>query len=209
MTGKGKNDNLLKRLNMEIEYEATFPNIDKEKVRAVLRKIGSDLVRPEFLQKRVVFNLPSGHEINGGWVRVRDEGDKITMSLKIVDGAKIENQKEICLNVSDFDAAEELLINLGCERKAYQESRRELWMINNVEITIDEWPFLEPFVEIEGKSEEDVKSVADKMGFDYSKALFCSVATLYGKKYNLPEEFINNKTPRITFGGANPFKNYE
>jgi len=193
---------------MEIEYEATFPNIDKERIRTTLRKINAELVRPEFLQKRVVFNLPSGHEISGGWVRVRDEGDKITMSLKIVDGAKIENQKEIFLNINDFNAAEELLTNLGCERKAYQESKRELWMIDDVEITIDEWPFLEPFVEIEGKSEKEVKLIADKMGLDYSKAIFCSVATLYSKKYNLSEDIINNKTPRITFDDNNPFEKY-
>ncbi len=191
---------------MKTEYEATFPEINKEETRNRLRNAGAKLLRPEFLQKRVVFNLPKGHEIKGGWLRVRDESDKITMSLKIVTGGKIENQKEICLKVDDFKKAESLLVAIGCQEKAYQESKRELWSFDNVEITIDTWPFLEPFVEIEGKSEKAVKEASQKLGFDYSKALFCSIDTLYSRKYGIPDDFINNKTPKIVFGGKNPFR---
>jgi len=190
---------------MEIEYEATFINIDKQDIREKLRKIKAELLHPEFLQKRIVFNLPKGNEIKGGWARVRDEGDKITMSLKIVDGASIESQKEICLKIDSLEKAEEFLILLGCEKKAYQENKRELWKIDGIEATIDEWPFLEPFVEIEGDSEESVKQIAEKLGFDYKNALFCSIDTLYSKKYNLSEDVINNQTPKIVFEMKNPF----
>ena len=190
---------------MKIEYEATFTNIDKQDIRERLRKIKGKLIRPEFLQKRIVFNLPKGNEIKGGWVRVRDEGDKITMSLKVVDGIGIESQKEICLKIDNFKEAEEFLTILGCQKKAYQENKRELWEIDGVEITIDEWPFLEPFVEIEGESEESVKHIAEKLGFDYEKALFCSIDTLYSNKYNLSEDIINNQTPKIVFEMENPF----
>jgi len=190
---------------MEIEYEATFINIDKDEYRQKLQQAGAKLVKPEFLQRRVVFHLPKGHEINGGWLRVRDEADKITMSLKIVDGDKIENQKEICLKVDNFDEGIEFLSKMGCEKKAFQENKRELWILDDVEITIDEWPFLEPYLEIEGKSEEKVKAVAQKLGLDYSKAMFCSVAPIYSKKYNVSEDVINNNTEEITFNGKNPF----
>src|SRR3989344_4356730 len=153
---------------MYTEFEATFTNVRKEDIRAKLTRAGAKLIKKEFLQKRTVFNLPKGHEINGGWLRVRDEGDKITMSLKIVDGNKIENQKEIQLLVDSFNEAVKLLETVGAAKKAYQESKRELWKLDNIEITIDEWPFLEPFIEIEGHSEYEVKNVAAKLGFDYS-----------------------------------------
>ena len=190
---------------MKIEYEATFLNIDKQEMRERLRKIKGKLIRPEFLQKRIVFNLPKGNEIKGGWVRVRDEGDKITMSLKVVDGIGIESQKEICLKIDSLEKAEEFLTILGCEKKAYQENKRELWKIDGIEATIDEWPFLEPFVEIEGDFEESVEHIAKKLGFDYEKALFCSIDTLYSNKYNLSEDIINNQTPKIVFDMKNPF----
>lgn len=189
---------------MKIEYEATFINIDKEKIRKKLKEVGAKLVRPEFLQKRVVFNPPKGHEIKGGWLRVRDEIDKITMSLKVVDGNKIDNQKEICLEVDAFQKAELLLTAIGCEKKAYQENKREIWEINGVEICIDEWPFLEPFVEIEGKSEKTVKRIAKKLGFNYRDALFCAVDLLYNKKYGVSYAVIN-KITKITFESQNPF----
>jgi len=191
---------------IKIEYEATFANIAKKDARVRLRKAGAELIRPEFLQKRVVFNLPKGHEIKGGWLRVRDEGKRITMSLKVIDGNKIRDQKEILLEVNSFIEAQQLLIEIGCKKKAFQESKREIWQLDNVEITVDEWPFLEPFVEIEGKAEKPVKSVCRKLGFDYSKALFCSVDTLYANKYGLSKEIITNQTPKIFFDMKNPFK---
>lgn len=192
---------------MKIEYEATFTNINKDHVRNKLKIIGATMMRAEFLQKRIVFTMPKGHEIKGGWLRVRDEGNKITMTLKIVDGDRIENQKEVLLTVDDFHRAEEFLTTLGCEKTSYQENRRELWKLDDVEITIDEWPFLEPYVEVEGNSEDVVKDVSKKLGFNYQDAMFGTVTTLYSKKYNIPEMVINNNILKIIFEMQNPFDN--
>lgn len=190
---------------MDIEYEATFTNINKEEIRSLLIKAGAELIRKEYLQKRAVFDLPKGNEIEGGWLRVRSEGDKTTMSLKVVDGDRIENQREIQLVVDSYDKAKNFLRNIGCLERAYQENKREWWRLDDVDITIDEWPFLEPFVEIEGKSEKDVQAVSDKIGFDYNKARFCSVDVLYSEKYNLSLKVINEEMPRIVFEMETPF----
>lgn len=190
---------------MDIEFEATFINIDKNEYRKKLAEIGAELIKPEFLQKRVTFKLPNGHEIKGGFLRVRDENDKITMSLKVMDGDKIENQKEICLQVDNFKKAEDFLLNIGCVKKSYQETKRELWVLDEVEITIDEWPFLEPLIEIEGVSEEAVKKVSEKLGFNYADAFFGAAGTIYSRKYNISEDIINNHTSEILFDGKNPF----
>ena len=128
------------------------------------------------------------------------------MTLKVVDGIRIQSQKEINLEVNDFEKANQFLIALECKKKAYQENKRELWDLNGVEITIDEWPFLEPILEIEGKSERAVKSVCKKLKLDYSKALFCAIGAIYSKKYGISEYIINNKTPKIVFEMKNPFK---
>ncbi len=189
---------------MKIEYEATFTNVEKDEIRKLLTGLGARLIKPEFLQKRVVFDMPKGHDIEGGWLRVRDEGDIVTMSLKIVDGDKIENQREIFLKISDFREGEELLNMIGCQKRSYQETKRELWKLDGVEIMIDEWPFLDPFVEIEGNSEYDVKIVSEKMGFQWSKALFCAVGKIYELKYGIKERAIN-RIPKIIFDMENPF----
>ena len=41
---------------MDIEYEATFVNINKDEIRKRLKDSGAKLIKPEFLQKRVNFN---------------------------------------------------------------------------------------------------------------------------------------------------------
>jgi len=192
---------------MDTEYEATFPNINKGEIRLKLTKAGAKLVKPEYLMTRLVFDLLPSKRIPGAWLRVRQEGDKTTMSLKIIKGNKITDQQEICLEVDNFKRAVDFLETIGCPRKAYQESRRELWKLNQTEITIDEWPYLEPFVEIEGSSEKQVKRVSKILDFNYQQALFCSVDTLYHQKYGIPTNIINFQTPIIAFDQENPFIN--
>jgi adenylate cyclase, class 2 len=190
---------------MKVEYEATFTKINKDEIRKTLPAVGAKLEKAEFLQRRTVFHLPAGNAIKGGWVRVRDEGDKITMSVKVVDGADIKNQKESCLIVDNLEEAEIFLQTIGCLRKSYQETKRELWVIDGIEVTIDTWPFLETFIEVEGKSEEDVKSVSIKIGMDWAEAKFCAVDALYAEKYGISVDQINNQTPEIIFEMENPF----
>ena len=190
---------------MDIEYEAAFFPIVKKDIRYRLKKAGATLIHPEYLQKRTAFHLPKGHEIAGGWVRVRQEADKVTLSVKIVDGHTIENKREVCVEVGDFKRTEEILMALGCRKKAYQENKRELWKMDNVEVTIDEWPYLEPFVEIEGPNAEAVQRAAEKIGFDWGKAIFHSVDYMYHLKYGVPQERVYDSTPRITFADPCPF----
>lgn len=191
---------------MQTEYEATFANIFKDDIRDRLKRAEAVLVRSEFLQKRVNFHLPKESTVAEGWIRVRDEGEQVTMSIKsVVQNETMDGQKELCLVVDSFGKAEEFLQELGCVKKAYQESKREIWSIEGVEICIDEWPWLEPFVEIEGKSEEDVKRVSEQLGFVWEKALFGAVDMQYEKKYGVSRVRINNETPRFMFGEKCPF----
>jgi adenylate cyclase, class 2 len=191
---------------MKTEFEATFTNIVKSDVRKRLRQARAMLIYKEHLMKRVVFSFPAGHKLKGGWLRVRQEKDKITMSIKIINGQRIKDQKELCLTVDNFAAAQEFLKLVGCPQKSYQETKRELWRLNGVEITIDHWPFLEPLIEVEGRSEASVKKACEKLGFDYSQAVFCSADVLYENKYHWPIKKIVH-IPRLTFKMKNPFKN--
>jgi len=193
---------------MQIEYEATFTNINKEGIREKLKKDGAELIKPEFLQRRVVFNMPKGYEDNSVWIRARDEGDKITMSIKQAgkDSNQIHNIKELKLIVDSFENAEKFLSTLHCQKKSYQETKREIWELDGVEICLDEWPYLEPLMEIEGNNEESVKNTSQKLGLDYGKAKFCSATELYSEKYGISCDAINNGIPEITFEGKNPFE---
>ena len=182
---------------MNIEFEATFIDINVDRVRKKLQKLGAKLIQSERLMRRVNFYTPR-KDIKG-WIRVRDEGNKITLSMKQNWGNKIEDQREVYLKIDNFDEGIKLLESLGAIRKSYQETKREEWSYKNTEVSIDTWPGLDPFVEIEAKDEETVKEVAVELGFDYSKALFGPVAVVYEKKLGILPEIINNQTPEITF----------
>jgi len=190
---------------MQIEYEAKFTDINKSDIRRRLKKAGAKLIHPEFIMKRYVWHFPPGHQVKGAWVRVRQEYGRVTMSVKIVDGRKLKDQREIYITVDDMEKAREILNAIGCIERAYQESKRELWKLGSVEITIDEWPFLEPFVEIEGKSEIAIKKISRKLGFNYKKAIFGSVDFQYADRYKISLKKINQGTPLIKFKMPNPF----
>lgn len=190
---------------MEIEYEAKFLDINKEELRGKLGAVGAKLIKPETFYRRAVFFLPKGHEIEGGWLRVRDEGDKVTVSLKATQNGQIDKQKEVMLVVDNYEKARQLLTEIGCVEKAYQETKREIWHFDEVEITIDEWPYLEPYVEVEGNSEEAVKKVAKLLDFDYAQAIFGAADQVISKKYGIAEDVINNKISRIVFNEENPY----
>lgn len=189
---------------MQTEWEASFWSIDKDKVRARLTAAGAELIYPERDMRRYGFFPPVGTTLQKSWVRIRDEGDRVTMSIKQV-GAKLDEQKELEIIVNDFETGAEFLRTLGCKEKAFQETRRELWRIGVVDIVIDSWPFLEPLVEIEGPSEVAIREVAERLGFVWVDARFTSVAEAYMEKYGVTYERINTGTPRLVFGGPNPF----
>jgi len=190
---------------MKIEFEATFIEVSFDQFRKRLANSGAKLVKDEFLQTRVIINPPLAVKNKNSWLRLRDEADRITLTYKVITGYKIEDQKEVCLEVDDFAKTLELLQLLGCEVKAYQESKREMWLLDGVEICLDQWPYLPPFVEIEGQSEAAVKAVAEKVGFDYTTALFGNVGNLYQKKYGIEPDLIHEKISRLTFTDPNPF----
>jgi len=177
---------------METEIEAKFPDIDIEKVRAKLREVGATLVYPERFMRRKNFDYPDLRLGKvGGWVRVRDEGDTVTLAYKQVNDRSLHGTKEVNLVIDNFDNACALLTCIGLESKNYQETRREKWMLDDVEVTIDTWPWIPTFVELEGPTEESVMACATKLGFEWGNAMHGSVETVYQMHYDVTEAEVN------------------
>lgn len=87
---------------MDTEYEATFSPVHKDESRAKLKALGAKLAYPERLMRRTTFNLPPPLASAHRFARVRDEGDRITMSVKQITGEGIEGQKEAMVVINDF-----------------------------------------------------------------------------------------------------------
>lgn len=178
---------------METEIEAKFPDVDADALRLTLKDKDAVLEHPEVMMRRKNYDyLDRRLEKMGGWIRVRDEGNKITLSYKQLNDRTLHGTKEINIVVDDFDKTCRLLEAIGMEVKAYQETKREKWSYKGVEITIDTWPWVPTFVELEGKTEDLVREVADGLGFDWDKAMHGSVETIYQMHYDFTEEEIDN-----------------
>lgn len=178
---------------MKVEIEAKFLDIDVEKIRGKLKEIGAVQKHPERLMKRKNFDFSDFRlEKNGGWVRVRDEGDKITLSYKQLNERSLHGTKEVTVEIDNFDNTCLFLQAIGLKNYSYQETKRESWDFDGTEIEIDTWPWVPSFVEIEGKSEESVRMASKMLGLDWQKALFGSVEIVYQSYYNVTEEEVDS-----------------
>lgn len=178
---------------MQTEIEAKFLNVDADDLRKKLRGIGAVREYEETLMRRKTYDdRDENLRKIGGWVRVRDEGDKITLSYKQLNDRTVHGTKEVTVIVDDFDTANTFMDTIGFVQKSYQETKREKWILNGAEITIDTWPWIPTFVEIEAPDEDSLKNIAAKLGFDWNNALHGSVETAYQAVYDVTEDEIDD-----------------
>jgi adenylate cyclase class 2 len=154
------------------EYELTYIDIDTKKIEDKLNSLGAKKIG-DFHYKRIVFDFPDFRlDKQAAWVRLRDEGDKITLTFKQRLGTDLRDkltgddgmyEKEIV--VSNFDDTREILLKIGLIEKMYQENKRTKYLLNNVEFDIDTWPLLDPYLEIEGTNWDDVYKAVEIIGF--------------------------------------------
>lgn len=171
---------------MKTEFECRFTDINKDEIRARLTAAGFAQVHPERMMRRMIFMLPEKFGARR-WLRLRDEGDKTTLTLKLKGdlSAGAASMKEIECEVGDFELMGELLQAADNTLNAVEENLREKWTRGAAEACIDTWPGLNAFLEIESDSENSVKSISAELGFDYADAMFGNVMEVYMDKLGL------------------------
>jgi adenylate cyclase class 2 len=175
---------------MDTEIEAKFLNVDHDALRALLGKLGAAQEYPSRFMQRVNLDYPDRRleKQSNGWLRIRDEGDKVTLTYKQVENwDSIHGTREIETTVQDFENTKNIFLTIGFEQKSYAETKREKWHLGDVEVVLDEWPWVQPFCEIEGPNEAAVKETAEKLGLDWTKALFGSVEPVYRAEYDVTD----------------------
>jgi adenylate cyclase, class 2 len=100
------------------------------------------------------------------WIRLRDTGIETTLCVKEIRSDAIDGTLEVETAVGDFAAAGEILGLLGFTPKSYQENRRTSFVLENVQVELDEWPLIPPYLEIEGHTKDDVLRVASLLGYE-------------------------------------------
>jgi len=163
---------------MAIEYETKILNIEKKDIENKLISFGAKkLFEHKF--RRWVLDM-GNHE----WTRLRDEGDKVTLTYKKRNNKEIDGVEEIETIVEDFDEIAEILLKQKWVGTYYQENKRIMYVMDNIEFCIDNWPDIPTYLEIEGKSMEDVKKGLKMLDLEKHDVGNISVCDVY-EKYDI------------------------
>ena len=164
------------------EIEVKFLDIDVKAMSQKLGELGA-VKKIDVVMRRKVFDFP-GWPLNkeGAWLRVRDEGERVTMSFKkrigIGKGGD-RGMEEVEVGVSNFDEACLMLQKIGMVVKFYEENHRVEYVLGGVKVDIDSWPLLKPYVEIEGNSWGEVKKTAERLGYRWEDKKIISTWQIY------------------------------
>jgi adenylate cyclase class 2 len=144
---------------MPLEYEYTFRKYDKNNVIKKLKKIGAKKFG-HFIFRVIIFQHPD--KSNDSYIRIRDEGHKITLTIKTKSkNTQFSNENEIIID--NFDVAEKMLYLLGCTKKYHYEKMREIWKLKNSEIIFDIAPGITEMMEIESPTKKILDSIVGEL----------------------------------------------
>ena len=167
---------------MKTEYEIRILEINKEKMIKRLEELGATKIG-NFKQKRYVYDLKPVE--NGKWIRLRTNGKTTTLTYKNIVSNTIDGTKEVEIEVEDFYKANDFLEKIGFKHRSYQENERLQYSLNDVEIDIDSWPMIPTYMEIEGKSEEDVLNLKNILNISENKVTTLNCDDIYKQIYQI------------------------
>jgi adenylate cyclase class 2 len=145
---------------MPVEYEYAFFDFNKKEIINKIKKMKGKH-HGTYLFRVQVFYHPL--EKPGTYIRVRDEGHRITMTYKYkAQDAKFEDEYEV--NINDFDTAVQMLLGIGCTKKYYYEKIRDIWTVKNTEIVFDSNPGIDDRMEVESKSKSELNDMLKDFG---------------------------------------------
>jgi adenylate cyclase class 2 len=175
---------------MSEEIEVKFLDINPKEIENKLKKIGAKKAFDK-LYKVVIFDYPD-LRLNAAkaWLRLRDEGDKITLSFKqrFGDVDKDDGQQndegmiEHEVTVNDFEQAKAIFLNIGMSAKFLEEKRRIRYLLDDIEFDIDYMPGLEPFLEIESNSWDNIDKGIKLLGLNPKDKKVFSAFQIYALK---------------------------
>ena len=141
--------------------------------------------KDEVFQKRWIFDIACLNAEEPGlgeWIRVRQAGDKVDVTYKSKTNTSMTGTEEIELAVDDFDKAAALLGKInGFTGHYYQENKRKQFFYDGLEFDLDYWPKLPAFLEIEGKSEAEVKRGLKLLGLEDKENGHFGLINIYAK----------------------------
>ena len=190
---------------MPKEYEAKFLEVDVVEIKRKLKEIGATKVHSFKPYRRVVYELCNSAV--KGYIRVRDENGKVTMTSKTYADPKFPEENEIVV-ASSFEDGVNLLSSIGINKKAFHETYREKWTHPDAhEITFDIVPGLPIYTEIDCHTEEQLNKMIETLNLNKYEKRYGAYGDTFMEYYDMTHEEINQNTASLTFDNiANEIK---
>lgn len=167
------------------EIEVKLLNIDPVVLRSKLSQIGATKYFDERLYRRIIFFKDTTWQKERTWIRLRDEVEKVTLTYKKQASYALDGMEEISVNVDDFETTRLILNKIGLKENNYQENKREEWIVNDAVFEIDTWPLLNPYLEIEVKTNEIVDKYIKLLGLSDHEQIFGGAGEVYKRKLGI------------------------
>jgi adenylate cyclase class 2 len=161
----------------EIEAKFAVPGLDP--IRQHLLQLAARLTRPRLQETNLRFDFPDGRLQRAGQVlRLRKNHDtRLTFKAP---GPAPEQRVELEVEVDQAEATQKMLEALGFGVFFLYEKYRETFILEGVEVMLDELPF-GAFVEIEGPDLERIRRVAERIGLPWEERLRLSYLSLFAR----------------------------
>ncbi len=168
---------------MPTEVEARILGIDVPQLSRRLEAAGGERTE-DALFREVLFYCVSGNPLE--YVRVRDDGRQVLLTHKRRGmDAELREAAETETTAGDFHAAVAIFDGAGLRRMMYREKRRTSYRLGDATVSIDQYPGLPPYAEVESTDAATVREACVRLGIDPDSHFPGGVADVY-RHYGKP-----------------------
>ncbi|MDE1865722.1 MAG: CYTH domain-containing protein [Candidatus Micrarchaeota archaeon] len=183
---------------MAKEHEIDILEVDRAEAARRLKQLGADYnghVRYRRIEWLIGGRIGKMHS----WGRVRTDGKNTTITVKRFRGKHLPmDEHEISAN--SFEEAVRLVSRLTRSKIFYFENERDIYRLDGATITLDKWPLVPLFMEIESRSMSHANELYKRLGIKgelVGNATIDSIFKRYGLDFRKEMSRNNGKLERI------------
>lgn len=164
-----------------VEIEARFLDVDPVEIHKKLTSLHADDKGEDFFREIIFYDKALTWKDIFKFFRMRTSKKGTFLTLKHFQYSKEGKGlytsdkpvvKEVEVIVDSPEKTQALLEEAGFLAFRIQEKKRHSYILDGVIVDVDTWPSTPSYVEIEGDSEQKIRKVAERMGFEWTKAVF-------------------------------------
>ncbi len=174
---------------MAKEREIMILDVKRSQVIARLKRLGAKHVGDHRF-RRMEFMLDGKIGAGHAWVRVRTDGTATTLTLKEMHKkGGFTPMSEYEVKTNDFRETLRIMSRLARKECIYFENSREAYSLWGAYITLDKWPGIPLYVEIEAPTDSRLRQVYKKLAIEGKFAGNAAIHDVY-KRYGLDFEKV-------------------